>query len=86
MIIRLYCGQCLMGSRIMVQIGLWNQIYPDLQVPNYSVIPNIGLSSFTYEYYLVNGICYGLTQSDPIKWGPPYKTVKAALWDHFGTN
>ncbi len=33
----------------------------------YSEIPNIGWSSFTYWYHLVNGICYGLAQSDPIK-------------------
>jgi hypothetical protein len=34
-----YCGCSLIGSRIIVSTGLWNQIYHNLQVPNYSVIP-----------------------------------------------
>jgi hypothetical protein len=56
-----------MGSRIMVSIGKGNQIYLDLQVTNYSVIPKVGSSSFAYWYHLGNGIRYGLAQSDPIK-------------------
>ncbi len=63
---------CLMWAQIMVSIGYWNQIYPDVKVPSYSVIPNIGWSSFTYEYHSVNGISYGLAQRDPIKWQPLY--------------
>jgi len=38
----MYSGRCLMGSPIMVSIRYWNQIYPDLQVTNYSVLPKIG--------------------------------------------
>jgi|LakMenEpi03Aug12_release.lakeMendotaPanAssembly.Ray.scaffolds.fasta_scaffold3643897_1 hypothetical protein len=38
-----FCGRRLMGSQIMVSIAQWNQIYPDLQFPNYStMVPNIG--------------------------------------------
>ena len=51
----------------MVSIGKGNQIYLDLQVTNYSVIPKVGSSSFAYWYHLGNGIRYGLAQSDPIK-------------------
>ena len=47
--------------------------YPDLQVPNYTLITNIGWNSFAYRYYLVNGISYGLAQSDPIKRRPLYQ-------------
>jgi hypothetical protein len=39
----------------------------NLQVSNDSVIPNMGWSSFAHWYHLVNGIIYGLAQSDPIK-------------------
>ncbi len=35
-----YCsGDRLMGSLIIVSVRKWNQIYPNLQVPNDSVIP-----------------------------------------------
>ncbi len=30
------------GITIMVSIGYWNQIYSDLQVPNFNFIPNVG--------------------------------------------
>ncbi len=49
-----------------------NQIYPELQVPNYSVIPNVNLSSLFCKFHSVNGISYGLAQSDPIRMGPLY--------------
>ncbi len=44
----------------------------DWLVSNYSFIPNTGRSSFSYCYHLVNGISYGLAQSDPIKQHPLY--------------
>ena len=59
-----------MGSRILLSIGLWNQIYPNLQVPNYPFIPNLGRSSFAPRYHSVYGISYGLTQSDSVKQRP----------------
>jgi len=61
-----YSRYRLMGSRIMVSIGLWNQIYPDFQVPTYSVIPNTVWSLFTYLYHLGNGISYGFVQTIPV--------------------
>ena len=59
-------------KRIMESICKWNQIYPYLQILNYSFIPYVGLSSFTYCHHIVNGIRYGLFPSDPIKRGPLY--------------
>ena len=43
-----YSGCHLMGSRLMLSISWCDQIYPDWQVPNYSFIPNVRLSSFAY--------------------------------------
>ncbi len=40
-----------MGSQITVSIGYWNQIYPD-----YSFIPNVCLSWYTYCFHSVIGI------------------------------
>jgi hypothetical protein len=34
-------GSRLMGSRLMGSVGLYNQIEPDLLVPNYTVNPNV---------------------------------------------
>ncbi len=70
--IPLYCGRRLMESHIMVYIWLIESNNPDLQAPNYSFIPRTGWSSFTYCYHSVNGISYGLAQSDPMKHRPLY--------------
>jgi hypothetical protein len=56
-----------MGSRIIVSISNWTQIYQDLKVPNCYVIPSVGLSSFAYKDHSVKRISYGLSQSDSIK-------------------
>jgi hypothetical protein len=61
-----YSGCHLMGSQIMNGINrLLESDYPDLQVPNYSLIPKVGCYSFAYKYLLVNWICYGMAQRDP---------------------
>jgi hypothetical protein len=43
------------------------------KVPNYSFIPKVGWASFLYCYHLVNGISYGVAQSDSIYCGSYYK-------------
>ncbi len=43
------------------------------KVPNYSFIPKVGSGSFLYCFYSVNGISYGLAQSDPIYCGSYYR-------------
>jgi hypothetical protein len=62
-----YSGCCIMGKQIMVLMGKWDEFFQDWQVPNYSFIWNSDWSSFAYSYCSVNGICYGLDQSDSIK-------------------
>ena len=61
-----------MGSRIMLSIGSWDQIYPCFQVPNYFFIPNVWWSSFSYYYQPVIRISLSMFQSDPIKGLPLY--------------
>jgi hypothetical protein len=51
----------------MGSIGEWNQIEPDLPVPNLSLNSISVSSAFAYYYHLVNGISSVLAQSDPIK-------------------
>ncbi len=53
-------GSRLMGSRLMGSCSKWNQIEPDLLLPNNSFILNIFASLFAYWYHLVNGISLGL--------------------------
>jgi hypothetical protein len=45
-----------MGSWIMLSIGLWDQIYPNIHVPNYSFVPNIRLNTLTYQSDIVTSL------------------------------
>ncbi len=46
----------------MASISEVNQIYSDLQAPNYTVIPKVGCNSLAYKYHLDTEISYGLAQ------------------------
>jgi hypothetical protein len=74
---------------IMISMGGWNQIYPDLQVPNYYVIPYISLKLICLLVSFIqlqsNWISYGLAYSDPIKQRPLYLVfwqvlIKTKVW------
>ena len=52
-----------MGSRLIGSFGYWDHIGPDLQVTNYSFIPNA--CSFVIVIICLKE--FGLNQSDPIK-------------------
>jgi len=59
-----------MGSWILLSISKCDQIYPHRQVPSYSFILCVLLSSFAYFYQLVIVIGLYMFQGDYIKWFP----------------
>ncbi len=63
---------------LMGSIGLWNQIYPDWQVPNNPSMTNFTPKLNFFYYQLVILISFSLSQSDPVKWLLMY-TNKASL-------
>ncbi len=60
-------GWSLIGSQLLGSFGEWDEIEPDLQVPNNSFYLMYVNGIFACCYHLVNVMSFALTKSDPIK-------------------